>query len=74
MLSDIAKIKSYYLIITIITHKHSFMDSSVKQALIENIVKALSLSLSPNNQIRNEAEAYIKQVSDTEIELKMPVG
>lgn len=38
------------------------MDSSVKQALIENIVKALSLSLSPNNQIRNEAEAYIKQV------------
>jgi hypothetical protein len=36
------------------------MDSSVKQALTENIVKALAHSLSPNNQIRNEAEAFIK--------------
>jgi hypothetical protein len=38
------------------------MEESKNQSLIDNIVKALAHSLSPNNQIRNEAEAFIKMV------------
>lgn len=41
--------------------------SAVKQLLIENIVKALAHSLSPNNQIRNEAEQFIKTVRDANV-------
>jgi hypothetical protein len=33
-----------------------------RQDLVQNIVKALSCSLNPNNQIRQQAELFIKQV------------
>lgn len=45
-----------------------------RQELVQNIVKALASSLNPSNDIRKQAEAFIKQVKAHSISLYLNVG